>query len=796
MSEQTDTRRTEGRGGANNGTNGTSNGDPGISGGGISSNGNVKPGTGINNGGNPSNGPSGPAINTNGTTLTPANQDAYQQQQNQFAAQEPFSSWRTANAGPAAPGGNPAAGLPHGAEAYNNFYYGAGAGNPVGYSPFSGDIRDSIAAIWSRTSPSGTDTAGGIHAAAAAFSATAGGYGQFPDNSGAGQYAANSAPGAGQFAANLTGHFATSELGMFGTDAAYGAYGQQYGTSGYAPQAQYTQWPDTQAGSGLDRGRGGNTYSYLGNVQAGDDGRVGLGNNSIRGGGGDQTSLPMGDVQRGIESMKLPGKNSGKNHGESNGYSNSASGGQSSGGSKKMSWASVASQPAKPQPAPAKAKKPGVLAPPTIIPSSKPPVQTPGPQLPLSGEKMVNVGGGIPLQQDMPPPLPPAMQGPPPMNSMKPYDGPFVGGPPPVPPMMPPYHAGGPGMGGPPNHYGVQGPRGGPMRDNGPGGMVNSHGPLQGQGPRNRGTPNGVPPMNMGSGPSNGGGPITSVNPVTSGGPPGKPHPVLESLKSINDYNPKSFDLNPKNCRYFVIKSFSEDDIHRSIKYEIWCSTEHGNKRLDAAYRERNSKGPIYLLFSVNGSGHFCGMAQMLTGVDYSNTSSSVWVQDKFKGQFKVKWIYVKDVPNGQLRHIRLENNENKPVTNSRDTQEVPPEKGKQVLKTIHIYKHTTSIFDDFIHYEKRQEEEEGKKTHAPPGPGINMKNNESQRGGHDGGPHHSGGRGGGRPGERDGHNRGHGGEYQEGPPHRVDREGGHRGDREGGHRGDREGGRRGKPRN
>jgi hypothetical protein len=30
------------------------------------------------------------------------------------------------------------------AEAYNNFYYGGG------YNPFGGDIRDSIAAIWSR----------------------------------------------------------------------------------------------------------------------------------------------------------------------------------------------------------------------------------------------------------------------------------------------------------------------------------------------------------------------------------------------------------------------------------------------------------------------------------------------------------------------------------------------------------------------------------------------------------------------------------------------------------------------
>lgn len=62
------------------------------------------------------------------------------------------------------------------------------------------------------------------------------------------------------------------------------------------------------------------------------------------------------------------------------------------------------------------------------------------------------------------------------------------------------------------------------------------------------------------------------------------------------------------------------------------------------------------------------GMAQMISPVDY-HAKSSVWAQDKWKGQFKVKWVYVKDVPNAALRHIRLENNENKPVTNSRDTQ-------------------------------------------------------------------------------------------------------------------------------
>lgn len=186
-------------------------------------------------------------------------------------------------------------------------------------------------------------------------------------------------------------------------------------------------------------------------------------------------------------------------------------------------------------------------------------------------------------------------------------------------------------------------------------------------------------------------------------------HPVLDKLRTNNNYNPKEYDPTPKNARFFIIKSYSEDDIHRSIKYSIWCSAEHGNKRLDAAFKERDNKGPVFLFYSVNGSGHFCGMAQMMSPVDY-NSSAGVWAQDKWKGQIKVKWIFVKDVPNSQLRHIRLENNENKPVTNSRNTQEVPYEKGKQVLRILIQYKHTTSIFDDFGHYEKRQEEDDARK--------------------------------------------------------------------------------------
>lgn len=139
----------------------------------------------------------------------------------------------------------------------------------------------------------------------------------------------------------------------------------------------------------------------------------------------------------------------------------------------------------------------------------------------------------------------------------------------------------------------------------------------------------------------------------------------VPSLIQLKGYNPTVFETNPPRARYFVIKSYTEDDVARSLKFEIWSSTTFGNKRLDRAFKESGRDMPIYLFFSVNSSGHFAGMAQMLTDVDY-NTTSTVWAQDKWKGIFRVKWIYVRDIPNQALRHIRLKNTQElKPVTNS-----------------------------------------------------------------------------------------------------------------------------------
>ena len=155
-----------------------------------------------------------------------------------------------------------------------------------------------------------------------------------------------------------------------------------------------------------------------------------------------------------------------------------------------MSWASIASQPAKPPPPPSKTKKPGVLQAPVVGGSGG----SGGPSG-VSRPPNMDIGtwDGQAKQNGGPPPLVTVQTQPPSHSpSSKPHNG--------------------------PQNMGQQAPRGGPAW-------------LPGGGPPHRG---GRPPApytsNGGSGPP----PLMGLNPPT---PPS--HPVLEELRSSNEYNPR-----------------------------------------------------------------------------------------------------------------------------------------------------------------------------------------------------------------------------------------------------------------
>ncbi|KAL9240760.1 hypothetical protein vseg_014943 [Gypsophila vaccaria] len=178
---------------------------------------------------------------------------------------------------------------------------------------------------------------------------------------------------------------------------------------------------------------------------------------------------------------------------------------------------------------------------------------------------------------------------------------------------------------------------------------------------------------------------------------------------SADEYNKDDFPVDYANAKFFVIKSYSEDDVHKSIKYNVWSSTPNGNRKLNSAYEDAQKVAagkpggcPIFLFFSVNASGQFCAVAEMVGPVEFDK-DMDFWQQDKWSGSFPVKWHIIKDVSNPTFRHIILENNEHKPVTNSRDTQEILRKPGLEMLKVFKNYTSKTSLLDDFIYYENRQ---------------------------------------------------------------------------------------------
>lgn len=78
---------------------------------------------------------------------------------------------------------------------------------------------------------------------------------------------------------------------------------------------------------------------------------------------------------------------------------------------------------------------------------------------------------------------------------------------------------------------------------------------------------------------------------------------ISTSAKIHNEsFNRPDFVTDYQDAKFFVIKSYSEDNVHKSIKYSVWASTPNGNRKLDAAYRQAKEKQgscPVFLFFSV-----------------------------------------------------------------------------------------------------------------------------------------------------------------------------------------------------
>ena len=179
------------------------------------------------------------------------------------------------------------------------------------------------------------------------------------------------------------------------------------------------------------------------------------------------------------------------------------------------------------------------------------------------------------------------------------------------------------------------------------------------------------------------------------------------NLIDINTKNKAIYEKVDSNSKFFVIKSFSEEDVHKSIKYGVWSSSRNGNLTLSNAFlltKEKNSN--VYLFFSCNGRGRYAGVARMKTPCD-ENRTFEFWTQDgKWPGLFDVEWLFIKDVPFKEFKEIiiTMKDGEIKPISNARDTQEIPFQQAKIMLEKISNYQNSNTILEHFEFYDMRQE--------------------------------------------------------------------------------------------
>lgn len=92
---------------------------------------------------------------------------------------------------------------------------------------------------------------------------------------------------------------------------------------------------------------------------------------------------------------------------------------------------------------------------------------------------------------------------------------------------------------------------------------------------------------------------------------------IKKKLPHLRDVNQKLNLDEFKNAKFYIIKSFNEENIFKAIKYNVWCSTIAINNLLNQEFLEANNMYPIVLFFSGNKTGYFQGIAKMTSLVDF-----------------------------------------------------------------------------------------------------------------------------------------------------------------------------------
>ncbi|KAE9370411.1 YTH-domain-containing protein [Stipitochalara longipes BDJ] len=146
--------------------------------------------------------------------------------------------------------------------------------------------------------------------------------------------------------------------------------------------------------------------------------------------------------------------------------------------------------------------------------------------------------------------------------------------------------------------------------------------------------------------------------------------------------DPRGFDRGGKGeTRYFIVKSFNEDNVLNCIEDSIWTTQVQNGGIFKEAFETCKN---VILVFSINKSRAFQGYARM------ESLPGSVNVPDWQKainwdtaGAFKVRWLVICATRFHRVGHLKNALNDNQAVLIGKDGQEIEENCGRGLVELI-----------------------------------------------------------------------------------------------------------------
>ncbi|KAB1213106.1 YTH domain-containing family protein 2 [Morella rubra] len=159
----------------------------------------------------------------------------------------------------------------------------------------------------------------------------------------------------------------------------------------------------------------------------------------------------------------------------------------------------------------------------------------------------------------------------------------------------------------------------------------------------------------------------------------------------------------PKHNGLLLFLVDQERKVRRRLARMIWLELRHFVPRLGFSHLKRLIYGVVFLGRRI--------VTVRLQFLNLDPPFGKLWNSPLRRESVRsVKWHMIKDVAYSQFRHTVLENNDNKAITKSRDTQEVKLEQGIEMLNIFKNHETYMSILDDFDFYEEGQKAMEERK--------------------------------------------------------------------------------------